>query len=395
MNKAILSEAVQDYLRQHQHAHATDMALRKSPFAAVSSSELAQQIDGRQRAAKKIAPWTLVPGIYYPEKLSLEQCSSVETGNFKASLIQPGSTLIDLTGGFGVDSFYFASSAAKVWHCERNEALADIAAHNFQTLGLQNISCHAGDGIALLERSDEHFDYIYSDPSRRVQQQKVFRLQDCEPNIVAHQALFFSKARCIISKLAPLLDISLALHTLQHVKDVYVLSVQNDCKELLFIQEQGYEGDVQVHAVRLLPQGQQTFSFSYAEEQAAESSFGPVDAYLYDPDVALTKAGAFKSLGHTLGINKLHPHTHLYTSASPLPGFPGRRFQVIAVHPLRSLKKGLGLRKANIISKNFPLRVEDIRKKFKIADGGNDFLFFCTLHSGEHVAIQAIRLPDE
>ncbi|GHE34089.1 class I SAM-dependent methyltransferase [Sphingobacterium griseoflavum] len=395
MNKAILLQPVQDFLHQYRDASPSDIALRKSPFSDVPSSALAQQIDGRQRAARKIAPWTLVAGIYYPEKLSLEQCSSEETGHFKASLIRRGTKLIDLTGGFGVDSFYFASTAAEVSYCERNNDLAEIVAHNFQTLGLENIGCHPGDGLSLLKASNEHFDYIYIDPSRRVQQQKVFRLQDCEPNIVEHQTLFFSKARCILSKLAPLLDISLALQTLQYVKAVYVLSVQNDCKELLFLQEQGYEGDVQVHAVRILPQRRQIFSFNYAEEQAAESSLGPLGAYLYDPDVALTKAGAFKSLGNRFGLTKLHPHTHLYTSARLQADFPGRRFQVMAVHPLRSLKKGICIRKANVITKNFPLRVEDIRKKFKIADGGEDFLFFCTLHNGEHAAIHAQRLPEE
>ncbi|KGE12408.1 THUMP-like domain-containing protein [Sphingobacterium deserti] len=391
MNKSILATDVQNYLSEKQQSSAADMALKKSPFVHVSSQELAQQIDGRQRAAKKIPEWTTTPGIYYPEKLNMEQCSSGETGYFKASLVQPGASLIDLTGGFGVDSYYFARKGARVTHCEINPALSTIVQHNFKQLGLTNAMCHSGDGIEYLENLKEKVDFIYIDPSRRVAQQKVFRLADCEPNIVKLQALFFAKAQCIITKLAPLLDISLAMEQLDHVRNIYIVSVDNDCKELLFVQDKGFTGDVQLHAIRLSAGKQQRFTFTTSQEQQAEAHYAAPEKYLYDPDVAITKAGAFKCIGLAFELFKLQQHTHLYTSDRYVEDFPGRCFRILDIYPLSKLKKNRAVTKANVVTKNFPLRVEDIRKKFKIADGGADFLYFCTLQGGEHVAILCTR----
>lgn len=393
MNRELLTASVQAYIHEKAHAQPAAIALQKSPFAAVSASELAQQLDGRQRAAKKIPAWAAASGIYYPAKLNLEQCSSAETGAFKASLIRHGSRLIDLTGGFGVDSFYFAQRAQHVEHCEINAELSDIVAHNFRALQQLNVHCHCGDGIAHLAQHPQDFDYIYSDPSRRVQQQKVFRIEDCEPDIAAQQSLLLQRAPVVITKLAPLLDISLALQTLHNVKDVYIISVDNDCKELLFVQQRGYEGIPQIHAVRLHAAQQQVFTFDYPAEQSAQSLFAAPQRYLYDADVAINKAGAFKSVGNRFGLAKLHVHSHLYTADTLVADFPGRLFEVKQVYPLRDFKKNNPLAKANVLSKNFPLRVEEIRKKFKIADGAaQDFLFFTSLSNGEHVVIHGLRL---
>ncbi|TDS17743.1 class I SAM-dependent methyltransferase [Sphingobacterium paludis] len=391
MNTKLLATDVQEYLSTMQTASAAALALKKSPFEGISSKEIAQQVDGRQRAAKKIPAWTAVQGMYYPEKLNMEQCSSAETGQFKASLLHPGTRLIDLTGGFGVDSYYFARQGAHVTHCEINPSLSAIVQHNFKQLGLTQVTCVAGDGINYLKNLHDTSVIIYIDPSRRVAQQKVFRLADCEPNVVALQALFFEKATCVITKLAPLLDISLALQQLEQVKDVYIISVDNDCKELLFVQDKQYTGETKLHAIRLTGGKEQRFTCSIAEEQQAEAAYAAPEMYLYDPDVAITKAGAFKSVGATFGLSKLHQHTHLYTSSHYVADFPGRCFRIQHVYPVSKLKKNAVLPKANIVAKNFPMRVEDIRKKFKIADGGSDFLYFCTLQSGEHVAIHGVR----
>ena len=192
MNSSILSPEVQAFIRQHAHADAVSIALKKSPFDEVSSSELAQQISGLQKTHRKIPDW-LEPGkaLYFPEKLNLEQCSSARTGKFKASLLPANSTVLDLTGGFGVDSYYFAQRAKNVTHCEINPELSEIVAYNLSELGADNVQFHTGDGIAFLSSSNARYDCIYTDPSRRVKNQKVFRLEDCEPNIVAHQNLLF------------------------------------------------------------------------------------------------------------------------------------------------------------------------------------------------------------
>lgn len=392
MNKHILTTEVQTFIRQHAGEDASRIALKKSPFEEISSSELAQQIHGRQKVSQKIPQWLEADNsLYFPEKLNLEQCSSTKTGQFKASLLAADSTVLDLTGGFGVDSYYFAQRAKKVTHCEINPELSQIVAHNFQELGVTNVQFHRGDGLAILTSSDERYDYIYTDPSRRVKNQKVFRLEDCEPNIVAHQSLFFAHSDTLLTKLAPLLDITGALAVLPHVKEVYVTSIANECKELLFVQQKSFHGMPTIHAVRLSPEPPTIFTFTYPQEKEAAPTCGAPTNFLYDPDVAITKAGAFKSVATAFDLQKLHPHSHLYTSDKLVAAFPGRIFDIQQVVPFSIFKKNVAIGKANIIAKNFPLKVEDIRKKFKIKDGGDDFLYFTTLHDEQLVVIYARR----
>lgn len=393
MNRAILSKEVQAYLQAKQAADPAALALSVSPFDEISPSELARQLDGYQRAIKKIPKIVAKAPLYYPDKLNLEQSSSSETGQFKASLIAPAKTLIDLTGGFGIDSYYFAQVSAQVTHCELNAELSGIVQHNFSSLGIAHVDFHTGDGIAYLKASAKNYDYVYIDPSRRVKAQKVFRLEDCEPNLVAEQELLLRKAPIIISKLAPLLDISLALKSLKHVCDVYVISLQQDCKELLFIQERGFQGETKIHAVQLQKEGAaKTFSFRIAEEREANPSYAAPQKYLYEPDVALTKAGAFKAIATRFGIHKLHQHSHLYTAQNLVPSFIGKTFEIMEVIPFSHFKKHNKLTKANVIAKNFPLKVDEIRKKFKVKDGGNSYLFFSTQADDTLIVIHAQRV---
>jgi len=393
MNKHILTKEVQSFIRQHTSDDAARIALRKSPFEEVSPSELAQQIVGRQKVRNKVPDWVEqdVP-LYFPEKLNLEQCSSSKTGKFKATLLSPNTSILDLTGGFGVDSYYFAQRTKQVVHCEINPILSQIVAYNFQVLVTQNIQCHTGDGIAFLMSSTAQYDYIYADPSRRVKTQKVFRLEDCEPNMVEHQHLLFQHADTIISKLAPLLDISGALRVLSGVRDVYIVSLENDCKELLFVQQKSFEGVPMIHAVRLLANEPQVFSFNYTLEKEAEPIYGEPKKFLYDPDVALTKAGAFKSVAVAFNLQKLDQHSHLYTSNQLVAEFPGRTFEIQQAVPFSDFKKSNDIKKANIVAKNFPLKVDDIRKKFKITDGGEDYLYFTSLFNQTLVVVYAKRI---
>lgn len=393
MNLAILSKEVLAYLQAKRATDPAALALAASPFDKVSPSELARQLDGYQRASKKIPALVAHAALYYPDKLNLEQSSSTETGLFKASLIKPNKSLIDLTGGFGIDSYYFATISKQVTHCELNSSLSEIVQHNFESLGVKNVDFHSGDGIAYLAASQKDYDYCFIDPSRRVKAQKVFRLEDCEPNLVAEQDLLLRKAPVIISKLAPLLDISLALKSLKHVRDVNVISMQHDCKELLFIQERGFSGEPKIHAVQLHKEASaKVFSFSMEAERIATPNYSEPLDYLYEPDVALSKAGAFKSIATRFDLHKIQQHTHLYTSVKLVESFIGKVFKITAVQALSYFKKHNKIAKANIISKNFPLKVDEIRKKYKLKDGGANYLFFCTQADDTLIVIQAERI---
>ncbi|HEY1006227.1 MAG TPA: class I SAM-dependent methyltransferase, partial [Sphingobacteriaceae bacterium] len=241
MNRAILTPEVQQFILENLETPPGAIALKKSPFPGVSSRELAEQIDSKARAARKLPLWHATAGIFFPPRLSVEQSSSEATAEYKTSLIAPG-RLIDLTGGFGVDSYYF-SRRADVWHLEVNAELSEIARHNAEVLGARNITFIHGDGIAYLRSTAEKFDTIYVDPSRRVKTRKVFRLSDCEPDVVAELPLLFDRGSRIIIKTAPLLDISMGLEELRHVREIHVVSLRNDCKELLWVLEEGYEGE--------------------------------------------------------------------------------------------------------------------------------------------------------
>lgn len=392
MNTRILQKEVQDFIKKNESVSSATLALKKSPFEGITSSELASQIDGKQRCRKKIPLWAETDQIYYPDKLNLEQCSSERTARYKASLIQENSTLIDITSGFGVDDLYFAARAKKVISCEINANLATISQYNAKQLQANNIEVIASDGVRyMIENKDLKIDYIYIDPSRRVAQQKVFMLSDCEPNIVILQEAFLQRARQVITKVAPLLDITAALSELNHVKEVYVISLQNDCKELLFIQEQHFSGEPNITAVRIFSDKTQQFTFNQIQETETVVSLSTPLRYLYEPDVCVTKAGAFKSIAKAFDLKKLHQHTHLYTSEVYQEDFLGKIYTVTEVIPFSHFKKSKDKLKTNAVAKNFPLKTDVLKKKFKIIDGGLLHSFFTTDPSGELIVIHATR----
>lgn len=392
MNTRILQKEVQDFIHRHENESSASLALKKSPFEGITSSELASQIDGKQRCRKKIPLWAETENIYYPDKLNLEQCSSEKTARFKASLINPNSTLIDMTSGFGIDDYYFSKKAKQVIACEINSNLAIISEYNAKQLKAENIETIATDGVKYItENKGLKIDYIYIDPSRRVAQQKVFMLSDCEPNIVALQQELLQQADHIITKVAPLLDITAALSELLHVKHIYVVSLQNDCKELLFVQEKDFIGQPNINAVRIFGDKTQQFSFNQQQETATETSFSQPLRYLYEPDVCLTKAGAFKSITNAFDIKKIHQHTHLYTSNVYQEDFLGKIYEISEIIPFSHFKKSKEKLKTNAVAKNFPLKTEILKKKFKISDGGELHSFFITDSKDDLIVIHATR----
>lgn len=352
--------------------------LKKSPFEGIDPKELAQQIASRQKCQFKLPLWFNTPGIYYPKKTNIEQCSSEITAAYKAEIVG-GKSLLDLSGGYGVDSVFFSKKMQEVWHTEIDQELSEIAAYNFDQLGANNIKSYHADGITFLESNGQKYDWIYIDPSRRdASQNKVFRLSDCHPDVPVHLPLILSKTNNILIKTSPLLDISSGLSTLQFVMEIHVVAVNNEVKELLWVLQSGYSGAITMKTINFHKNDRQIFNFELGLEKSAALHLSAPLAFLYEPNGAIMKSGAFKLIGNQFSLKKLHEHTHLYTS-DHLIDFPGRRFNIHkAFRYNRKEIKSLKLDKANISVRNFPETVAEIRKKFKIKDGGNTYLFFIT-----------------
>lgn len=390
MNPDILKSEVQCFIATHLQDDVTKIALSKSPFGSITSAELAEQIDSKKRSEKKLPLWFNTADIYFPPKLSIEQSSSELTAEYKSRLLK-GKSLIDLTGGFGVDTLYFSKVAKEVIHCEQNENLSLIAKHNAEKLGRKNIKFISTNSIQYLLENDKTYDTIYLDPSRRIQSRKVFLLADTEPNVVTNLGLLLSRSTRVIVKTSPLFDITSGLKELINVSEIHVISIKNDCKELLWVIDKDYQGDTKIVCVAIGNETQSEIRFSPAHEKALEiSTFSAPLQYLYEPDVALMKAGCFKSIAQTYGVIKLHVNSHLYTSDDLRAGFIGKKLKVIETMDYGDFKKVNRFKKANIISRNFPRTPEQLKTLHKLSDGGTDFLIFTKVHPNRLVVIHAV-----
>lgn len=392
MNQTILNTAIQDYINKNIDSDVTQLLLKKNVFENISQKEIIEQLEAKKRSQKKLPTWYNSSNIYYPNKLNIEQTSSEITARYKSSLVSGGS-LIDLTGGFGVDAYYFSKQIENVIHCEIDNKLSEIVKHNYNALNIKNITCLNENGIDALKRIDTTFDWIYLDPSRRDNsRKKVFLLSDCSPNIKTFQGLFLKYSDNVLIKTSPLLDIKATKNDIKFVKGLHIVAVDNEVKELLWLIENNYEGYLNVKTVNITNSGNQIFKFEFENEPNIESNLsGPLN-YLYEPNSAILKAGAFNSVGIQLGVAKLHKHSHLYTSSN-LIAFPGRIFKIDKVIPFN--KKQFAkekISKANITTRNFPLSVGDIRKKFKIKDGGNSYLFFTTDTNNSKIIIKCSKV---
>ena len=377
MNERILQQDIQEHINNHLKSDIHKLILKGVPFEGVTVQEVANQVICKQKSEKKLPSWFNTKNIYYPPKVSIEQTSSETAAKYKASLVS-GNRLLDLTGGFGVDSFYFSSSFNTIDHCEIDTNLSKIAAHNFEQLNKKNIICLAENGLEYLKKSTEIFDVIYVDPSRRNDvKEKVFLLKDCEPNIPENIDLLFKKTKTILLKNSPILDITSAINELKFVKEIHVVAINNDVKELLYILEKGYCKEILIKTINFTKNNAQKFHFNYHKKPV--SSYHEPLEYLYEPNAAVLKSGAFHEISTQLNIFKLHQHSHLYTSKKRIE-FPGREFKIIAVLPYdkKKIVKLLPNKKANITTRNFHKTVAQIRKELKIKDGGDIFLFFTT-----------------
>lgn len=386
MNSKVLTTAVQEYIKSHINDDVNKIALAKPVFNGVSSKELSGQIAAKKKSLHKLPTWFNQDYIYYPPLLSIEQCSSEHTAAYKATLIT-GDHVIDVTAGFGVDSFFFARKAQKVVSCEIDPMLSEISANNAKALGATNIKCLAEDGIAVLKDSQISFDTLYIDPARRSGSSKVFKLKDCTPDVTEYLSLFLTKAKRIIIKTAPLLDISAGIAELQQVSEIHIVSVKNECKELLWIIDGEYSAETKITCATLNDSIKiWSFELSALKTKITMSKVQP-QGYLYEPDVALLKSGAFNFIALNFELQKLHQHTHLYFSDSIKSNFLGRIFEIKSILPLSQLKKEKNL-KGNVIVRNFPEKAENLVKKYKVKPSHDDFIVF-TQNSEGYLVIMA------
>lgn len=389
-----LSQSTIEFIRAHSRDDVRLLALQAPRYPDVDMPAAIVQIAGRQAAANKIPSWQSIEELWYPSHLSMEQCSSEMTAQYKSTLAD-GETLTDLTGGFGIDCAFMASRFRKVSYVERQEELCEIAKHNFPLLGLKHIMVYNEDGVAHLQKM-EPVDCIFIDPARRNEHGgKTIAISDCEPDVEELEELLLSKGKQIIIKLSPMLDLTLALKSMKHVREVHVISVNNECKELLLIIGNEPSQLIPIHCINLTPKEKQTFTFTREEELTSECLYTKeLGKYLYEPNASILKAGAFRSIASRYEVKKLHPNSHLYTSDLWIENFPGRSFLITGQCSFnkKEIKETIGeLKKANITVRNFPATVAEIRKRTKLSDGGEVYLFATTLSNEQKVFIRCSK----
>ena len=364
-----------------------ELALQRKRFAHLSDEEwrwMLQQVEGRQRTHDKLPTFAQIEDWWYPVRLSCEQCSSEATARYKAAIIrqlgEKQDILIDLTGGYGVDTYFLNEQTAQAHYVERNEELCRIAQHNFQ-IANKPIHVHntsAEDFLAQYPMAESVSSdvkkevVVYLDPARRdAHGGKVFRIEDCEPNVIKILPSLRAISSTILIKFSPMLDITSALQSLGNEWDVHVVALHNEVKEIIFI-----TGNNRIHAINILHEGNDQFSFTRSEEKSALCAMADcICEYIYEPNAAIIKAGAFRLVSERYQLHKLDHNTHLYTTDQLIEDFPGRVWKVIA-QPIKNQRDiaALGIQRAAILTRNYPLTPEELRKKFKVQESDSHFL---------------------
>ena len=388
-----LTEAEKAFIKTHLNDEVTSLLLQAKKYPNLNIPDLVWQIKARQKAKIKLPEWFAHEDIIFPKMLSVEQSSSEITAKFKANLVQ-GETLIDLTGGMGVDMAYMSKNFKNAIYIERIPELLAITEYNFKVLGIKNVEFTApqppkGEFLnpILATPMGAGGLWIYLDPHRRDDTgNKVVSLQDCEPNILDIKDLLFTKTDQILLKTSPMLDINLAIIELENVMNIYVVAVENEVKEVLFHLQKGYQEEAQYHAVNL---PNDRFTFKKSEEKNAVIKMGLPQQYLYEPNAAILKAGGFRIIAQRFDLQKIAPHSHLYTSTDLVENFQGRIFKIEGVCKLdkKEIAHYLSENKANITIRNFPLSVKQIREKLKLLEGGDTYLFATTDAENQKIVV--------
>ena len=387
INKLIISTEIQNFIKTHENDDVVKLILKGSPFENVDIQTIAQQIKGKQVAKEKFPELYTHHSIIYPPKLNLEQASSQITATYKSKFIKPNESIIDLTGGFGIDSAAFSNVTEKVIYCEIINETFEFANHNFKILN-KNITTYNGDGIEYLKKLDESFDWIFIDPARRDKHNhKVFRLEDCLPNVLEYLDLFKSKTKRLLLKSSPLLDFHLCIKQIPQITEVHIVAINNEVKELLLVIDfEKPEKSPTIQAVNL-QSFQQNFVVDYNKKEV-QQSFSEPKSYLYEPNSAIMKSGFFGELCQQYKLKAIAQHSHLMTS-DHLIDFPGRRFEIkkVITPQEKLLKKHLPDLKANVSCRNYPLKPNQIKAKYGIKDGGENYLFFTTNDKNQKIVL--------
>ena len=380
---------IQQFIREHERDDPYQLALQAHRYPNYPIPAIVEQLQARQKAKHKLPEWHATEGLLFPPSLSMEQCSSQATAQFKQRLVQ-GQQLVDLTGGAGVDTYYLSQSFEQTDYVEQDPALATLAQHNFSVLGAHHVRTHTTSAEVFLQRMRDPADCIYLDPARRDDHnRKVFQLADSRPDVLALRDALLTKSSTVLLKTAPLLDIQAAVQALKKIVQVYIVAVNNEVKEVLYRMANDVPAEPEIIAVNLRGDVEEFFAFYRSQEDQSEASYADPLTYLYEPHAALMKAGAFKLIAQRFELYKLHPNTHLYTSDKLIPDFPGRTFWCQAVVPYqkKAVRQHLVQSKANITSRNFPDSVAAVRRKLGLKDGGDTYLFAARLSRGEPALI--------
>lgn len=382
---------LQQFIQKNHHKNLAQLAFKKELVEGYDNRFVLNQLYGKQKAKNKLPSLFNNDQILYPVKVSVEQSSSEKTAIWKANLVS-GDTLLDMTGGFGVDTYHFAQRIKQVTYLEKNRELFDIVAHNYAVLNADNITTINGNSLDFLENTQQKFDWIYLDPARRDNAgNRKIGLAGYFPNLLAIQSLLFQKTTNVLVKVSPMLDIQQAIQQLETVQKVIVLAVQNEVKELLLVLAK--EGDTlkvspSFECVNLRKNNAEVSYKSLANRDCSKLEYRFPKTYIYEPNAAILKAGLFNEIAIDFGLAKLHSNTHLYTSENLVTHFPGRIFRIKAIESFnkKAISPYLENKKANITTRNFPYAVAQIKNKLGVKDGGNIYLFATTL-TNEKLAI--------
>ena len=381
-------EKVQIFAREHRQDDVRRLALQAAKYPDMDFSFALHQIKGWQVACKKLPSWAAHEQLLYPQQLSMEQCSSEQTARYKQQLVQRlcGQTqnegiLVDLTGGLGVDFSFMAQGFRQAYYVEQQVELCALANYNFPLLGLSSAQIICGDGTTFLQSMADQAMVIFLDPARRdAAGSKTYAIEDCTPDVALLSDGLVNKAQWVVVKLSPMLDWHAAVAQLKHVCEVHIVGVGGECKELLLVMQQHRdEQPLQLYAVN---DGKVfTCSAEEAQQRTPLLQTSTFD-YLFEPHASLMKAGCFGALSARYGVKGLATNTHLFAAMMPVNDFPGRQFRVLAVTPFskKSLRSALhGIEKANLAVRNFPLSVVELRKRLKLKEGGEHYLFATTI----------------
>ena len=385
-----MNDKTRDFIEQNLNADIRQLALKGCRDKDVDLDAAIRQIAGRQTARRKLPSWAALDGILYPPHLNMEQCSSEQTARYKARICSshPSSkTLVDLTGGFGVDFAFMSEAFDEATYVERNSELFAISSANMKILA-PKAKCLNEDGLEVLHRLD-HVSMIFMDPARRDHHgARTYGISDCTPNVLEIKDELLQKADVVMLKLSPMLDWHKAISDLgeQYIKEVHIVSVQNECKELLIVMQQQPAEPPTVYCVN----DDSVFSYHPSSISSNHISHHSSLIYLYEPNASIMKAGCFAEIEQAFEVSQLAPNSHLFASDQAIEDFPGRKFRVTAVTSMnkQELKQALkDIRQANIAIRNFPMSVADLRKRLKLSEGGNDYIFATTLTEGKKVLI--------